>query len=311
MSPSASPANDWPRITVNTPTVPATIATSAPTTRRAGPSSREEPRRDDRREVARIATRPEISTRADVSPGSSAERARRAGAGDDEHAAVDAQDIDVVAVEAAQDVRGRPPRRCRSRRVRRRGRQRSITGNSGFISWAEMRTAIRCSAAIREQPDDLLGAAQVEVGQRLVEQQQRGRPISACAIRSLLLAPRSVPPLVGERLASTASTISSTRARRALEGSATPNRCPSIPSATRSRVRSGCRGEEELLRHVSDPASGAPADAGAHAPRGRLLEAQDDPEQGGLAGAVRADQPGELAGPDLQGDVIEDCRPPR
>ena len=32
MSPSASPANDWPRITVNTPTQPATIATSAPTT---------------------------------------------------------------------------------------------------------------------------------------------------------------------------------------------------------------------------------------------------------------------------------------
>ncbi len=31
MSPSASPANDCPRITVNTPTVPVTIATTAPT----------------------------------------------------------------------------------------------------------------------------------------------------------------------------------------------------------------------------------------------------------------------------------------
>ena len=31
MSPSASPANDCPRITVNTPTVPATTATTAPT----------------------------------------------------------------------------------------------------------------------------------------------------------------------------------------------------------------------------------------------------------------------------------------
>ncbi len=31
MSPSASPANDWARITVNTPTDAATIATNAPT----------------------------------------------------------------------------------------------------------------------------------------------------------------------------------------------------------------------------------------------------------------------------------------
>ena len=31
MSPSASPANDWPRMTVNTPTAPATTATTAQT----------------------------------------------------------------------------------------------------------------------------------------------------------------------------------------------------------------------------------------------------------------------------------------
>jgi hypothetical protein len=36
------------------------------------------------------------------------------------------------------------------------------------------------------------------------------------------------------------------------------------------------------------------------------LQAQDDPEQGGLARAVRSDQAGELTGADAERDVVED-----
>ena len=50
---------------------------------------------------------------------------------------------------------------------------RSITGSNGFISCAESRTATSCSLATRSRSlDDLLAAADVEVGQRLVEQQE-------------------------------------------------------------------------------------------------------------------------------------------
>ncbi len=98
------------------------------------------------------------------------------GTGDDQHAAVDAQHVDVVAVELLKARRSGRPRRSVPLAARPAARYtiRSITGSSGFISWAEISTAICCSRGDpRQQSDDLLGAAQVEVRQRLVEQQQR------------------------------------------------------------------------------------------------------------------------------------------
>ena len=41
MSESACPANDWPRMTVNTPTIPETTAAIAPTTRATWTGSEE------------------------------------------------------------------------------------------------------------------------------------------------------------------------------------------------------------------------------------------------------------------------------
>src|SRR5271166_3900724 len=43
-----------------------------------------------------------------------------------------------------------------------------------------------------------------------------------------------------------------------------------------------------------------------HRAPGDRLQAEDDPEQGGLAGPVRPDQAGELAGADGERDVPED-----
>jgi hypothetical protein len=63
--------------------------------------------------------------------------------------------------------------------------------------------------------------------------------------------------------------------------------------------------EQELLRDVTDirPRSGAAPDP--HLPEERRLETQDHAEQSGLAGAVRADQAGELAGAQREADMIE------
>ena len=43
-----------------------------------------------------------------------------------------------------------------------------------------------------------------------------------------------------------------------------------------------------------------------HRAAGDRLQAEDDPEQGGLARAVRPDEAGELAGADAERDVPED-----
>ena len=68
--------------------------------------------------------------------------------------------------------------------------------------------------------------------------------------------------------------------------------------------------EQDLLGDVADgpvpPARGAPSDEDL--PGGRAFEAEDHPQQGGLAGAVGADQPGELPGPHAEADVVEDLR---
>ena len=101
-----------------------------------------------------------------------------------------------------------------------------------------------------EQLDDLVAAAQVEVGQRLVQQQQLGSADQGVGDQDPLLLATGQPPDpgVGEGWsASTASSISSTARRRALDGSGTPSRWPSIPSSTRSRARMGMSGSSSTF----------------------------------------------------------------
>jgi hypothetical protein len=81
--------------------------------------------------------------------------------------------------------------------------------------------------------------------------------------------------------------------------------------------------EQELLRHVADPREAptrpfvpcAPDPRSAlgaaeeDPPGARRLQAQDHPQERGLTGPVGADQPGELAGPDVEMDVAEHLAP--
>ena len=190
---------------------------------------------------------------------------------------------------------------------------RSITGSSGFISWAEISTAIRCSRAIRaSSADDLLGAAQIEVRQRLVEQQQlRAADQRVRDQDPLLLAARQLPDArVGERArvdrvehllhqrAARAGGEREARAggrrARARPGRARAAACPGRAgtSAGRSRHR---RRDRRRRRRARSRAGG--------------LQPEDHAEQRRLAGAVGADQAGELARADREADVVEH-RPP-
>ena len=95
-------------------------------------------------------------------------------------------------------------------------------------------------------------------------------------------------------------------------------------SRARARVEAVHRGEEvevledrqvfverEPLRDVADAAAdflSGPGDVEAvhrGAPLGRGEQAAEDPDEGGLARAVRAEQAEDLAAPDLQRDVVE------
>ena len=101
-----------------------------------------------------------------------------------------------------------------------------------------------------EQADDLLAAAEVEVGQRLVQQQQPGAADQGVRDQHPLLLAAGQSSRPGHRRsgsASTACSISATASRRARERSGIPNRCPSIPSATRSRARIGMSGSSRTF----------------------------------------------------------------
>src|ERR1039458_9172256 len=67
--------------------------------------------------------------------------------------------------------------------------------------------------------------------------------------------------------------------------------------------------EAQVLAELVDPdqrvAPRTRAAGHEHAAAGGRLQAQDDPEQGGLAGAVGADQPGELARADREADLAQ------
>ena len=119
---------------------------------------------------------------------------------------------------------------------------RSITGSSGFMSCAESSTVVwnsRDRRRSRATIPAMLRMSRLASGSS--SSSRRGRRIRACAISTRCCWPPDRLPIrwSANRVASTASSISSTLRRRAREGSGTPSRLPSRPSATRSRARIG------------------------------------------------------------------------
>ena len=100
-----------------------------------------------------------------------------------------------------------------------------------------------------QKVDDLLGRTDVEVGQRLVQQQQPGPDISACAIITRCCSPPDRFPTreSAKALAPTACSISSTADRRSALGRPMPSRFPSSPRAIRSLARIGMSGSKTIF----------------------------------------------------------------
>src|SRR5579875_2283611 len=105
MSPSAWPANAWPRTTVKAPATALSSATAPPiaSARRTAALAK--------KPGARIAALSSCTARSDDLDGRPVLVTVRggvlglAGAGDDDHAPVDAQHVDVMAVEGAEHLR--------------------------------------------------------------------------------------------------------------------------------------------------------------------------------------------------------------
>src|SRR5579875_2140915 len=197
-SPSASPAKAWRRITVSTPTAAVASATRPPTSRARRTGGLE------KKPGSKIAATPldDLDRRPlDALVG---RMLGLAGAGHHDHAAVHAQHVDMVAVQAAQHLRahhllhragGGPaagqvhdPVDHRQQRVHLVGgdqhRHPLLGGDSG------------------QQRDHLLCAAQIKAGQRLVEQQHlRAADQRVADQHPLQLPARQQPdPAVGKRL---------------------------------------------------------------------------------------------------------------
>jgi hypothetical protein len=164
---------------------------------------------------------------------------------------------------------------------------------------------------LAEQPDDLLLVAQVEVGQRLVEQQQLGVVHDGLRDRHpLLLSPRQLrhAPVGVVGRADPLQGLVHPRALR--RGRAAQPEAPTGESegdqvAAADRL---AEGGGVVLRHVPDPAVPAARRGAEHLdPAGRRREqAQRQLEQSGLAGPVGTDHPHDRPGPDGEGALGPD-----
>src|SRR5580658_2464288 len=193
---SACPPKDWPRRTVKTPTTAETTATTPPMTT-ATPTGPLEKNPGSKSHVGTDRALPHQPS------GAGGEEGLVVGAaGDDEHPPVHGDDVDVVPVEAAQHVTAHHFLG---------GAARDAPG--GDVDDAVHHGQERVHLVGREQDghamvggdpveqaDDLLGAADVEVGQGLVEQQEAGPADERVRDEHpLLLAPRELAdPGVGE-----------------------------------------------------------------------------------------------------------------
>ena len=162
-----------------------------------------------------------------------------------------------------------------------------------------------------QQADDLLNTADVQVGQRLVQQEQPGAADQGVRDQHpLLLATGQIPhPGIGEalgidRVQHLADRLAARpRAQRYTEAVPIQPERDQVPGPHRH-----VRVQEDLLRDIADgrvPPGAWPSQDG-HAPGGRPLQAEDHPQQRRLACPVRADQAGELAGADGEAYVVED-----
>ena len=233
-----------------------------------------------------------------------------AGAGHDEHPAVDVEHVDVVAVELAEHVgadhllgssrspRGRPP-------GRRSGPSPAAAGSSrGRRSGPRRRCSRRSARAARRPPGRCAGR-----GWRAARRAAAAaaRLISAWAIRIRCCSPPESRPtrVVGERRGvDRGEHLLDALAPRA-RGRREAERLPVEPEPDQVAAAQRHVGvEQELLRHVADQPGCAASAAGRRpgSARARRLQPEDHPEERRLAGAVGADQPGELAGGDREVD---------
>ncbi len=183
--------------------------------------------------------------------------------GNHQDPAVHADDIDVVAVQRAQAPL-RPHDRFRGARSRRGHLPgttiRSIAESSGFMSCADSSTVIRCSVASRRSSATISAVlADVEIGERLVQQQQPGAADQRVRDQDALAAARRTGRRPAGRRSRPHPRMPAWHrppATACATGSGRPSRWPSSPSATRSRARSACTVEDDLLRHIAHGAPG-------------------------------------------------------
>ena len=178
------------------------------------------------------------------------------------------------------------------------------------MSCVEMSTAIRCSLAIsRQQIDHLLLTADVEVGERFVEEEQAWMADQRMGDEDpLLLTTRQV---ADTQLGKTHGVdglehvvdLPATRRRRERQTKSLPVDTETDKVACSQRH---VRVERDPLRYVADRAVDVRSRLHAHRAGARGDEPEDDPQQRCLAGAVGADQAGELTGIDMEGDVAKD-----
>jgi hypothetical protein len=169
----------------------------------------------------------------------------------------------------------------------------------------------------RDQLDDLLPAAQVEVRQRLVHQQQARLGYQRVGDQDALLLPagQGADPLIRER----SRTDGGEHPVHRLPPTARRQPRPEPPAVEPQRdkvprTQRRVRFQLDLLRHVPDPQPPGtsppnPARRPAvheHVPGIGRTQPQDDAQHGGLARAVRPDEPGELPRRDAEGDLVQD-----
>ena len=323
MSPSASPAKDCPRITVNIPTAPDTTAATAPTTTAtcttslaknpgsitgastalgAWPPTRALTRRSPAREHDYV-----VPVLADLRSVGLIARS-----GDDEHAPVHVQDVDVAAVQLAEHVRAHDLLGGAARgasggevddAIHHRQQRVHLVGADQHRDLA----LVRDPREQRRRPPGRLRRSRLASGSS--SSSSFGRPISAWAISTRCCSPPESRPtrasakspgvdrvehLLHERPAGARWQRDAQPVRRRGRGRRGRGRaaaCPGRAGTSAGRSRSaGC-----VTRPAGAPVFDRAAAVDQHPPGAGGLQAEDHPEQRRLAGAVRSDQPGELA----------------
>src|SRR5487761_312525 len=310
MSERACPANDWPRMTVNTPTQAETMAT-IPLTASAmctgllekKPGSNTGEREPTMASVALA----EADERVGAAPAVGLVAARH-----HEHPAFDVDHLDVTAIECTE--------RLRADHLVRRSRRGPAAGE---VDDAVHDRQERVDVVRRQQDGDaligrdrrqqvhhLVGGTEVEIGEGLVQQKQlRPRHERMGDHDPLLLSARQVPdPSVGERGRS--DRLEHLVHRGPADGGR-PRDPEAVPVDTEGdeipRTQRHVRLQRDLLRDIADLriAPGAPCAGDPDVPPARIDQPEDHPEQRGLTGSIGSDQPGEFPRGEGEGHPVQ------